>query len=321
MINNDFLNRAIGGIDDDLIADAKFASVKRRSAVLMRIVPIAAAVAILAAGILAVFSMANRNKPTVPGADDPAVVPPVVDTEPEHTNTIVEGAFELVPDIGGSSTYVEYHGFANAKAYSYYLKNEKIYIPINYGFVEDFAKKLVAGEVEYPDNHYLINSNPTLYCFSDLSLNEDNSYDKPLINGLSTYIHIFDKEIPYFGHTIEVYEKYDEELEKTVTFRDLVFAYTEVIELDFSNVPAGESGVVIIKFGWSEPNNIDSFSATGRGVVLNFYVGENGVGFSAKSGYTGREYAKANVEKIENAQNSDSQIIEFDSFKDRYGID
>ncbi len=328
MNKNTFIN-AMTQIDDsyiDEIMEKRARLLKktdtRKPVLLMRIVPIAAAVAILAAGVITAFTMANRNKPEVPGADDPAVVPPVVDTEPERTNTIVEGAFKLRLPTTSYHPLQSWEGCAYIEAYSYYLKNEKIYIKVNYGFLDnDFADKLAAGETDYPDwhpNYTLVNPNPTLRCYASLGGFDiiDNNYENVFINGSSKYFHIFDEEIPNFGCVIEPHEWHDPESDETKIYVTPIFNCSEVVELDFSNVPVGTSGVIVFDFGWSEPDNLDAFDARGPSGFLHFYVGENGIGFSAQLGARGRANAKENAEKIENARSSTAETEEFNGWNE-----
>ncbi len=326
MNKNDFLD-AVANVDSEILDNvlrerAKLARApKRKSAILMRVIPIAAAVAILATCVIATFSMANRNKPEVPGADDPAVVPPVVDTEPERTNTIVEGAFKLVQPSVSRDFVQSWEGCAYAEAYSYYLKNEKIYIKVNYGFLDnDFADKLAAGETDYPDWHpeyTLVNPNPTLRCYASLGgFGINNNYENVLINGSSKYFHVFDEDIPDFGCVIEPHEWHDPESDETKIYVTPIFNCSEVVEFDFSNVPVGTSGKILFHFGWSEPDNPDEFDARGVAGCLYFYVGENGIGFSAQPAARGRANAKENAEKIENARSSTAETEEFNGWNE-----
>ncbi len=326
MNNNEIFNEAFGNVDLKYIENTARAP-KRKSAILMRVMPIAAAVAILATCVIATFSMANRNKPEVPGADDPAVVPPVVDTEPERTNTIVEGAFKLVPDTTRSGHILQpWQCCAYAEAYSYYLKNEKIYIKINFGFADnDYAKKFASGEMGYPDwgdpSYALVNANPTIRCYATLINYYDikDAYENVLINGSSKYFHMFDEENLDFGYITEIYERYDPELDKTKIYVTPIFNCSEMIELDFSNVPVGTSGKIIVDFGWCEPD-LNEFDGRGPGQWLYFYVGENGIGFSFKRPSKERSYAKENVEIIENANSSITESEMVNGWKERFGM-
>ena len=294
MINNDFLNRAIGGIDDDLIADAKFTTVKRRSAVLMRIVPIAAAIAILAACVVGAFSMANRNKPEVPDANDPAVVPPVVDTEPsqpDDTNTIVDGVFKIISDINFDKPLPPNYGLVEINAWSYYDKSSTIYIDIGCVFGHEAAD--LYADLSIPMGVDL----PSLFITNYTKSAENITGELPLINGNQEYyIRQFPRseETPYLSW-VPVYDESGTIIEK------YKINHYEKIALDFSLLPTESTGFISITFGWWNAKENKIFY--GKEAGLFYYVGESGVGFSMNS----REDAKENYEKVKKHQSTKNE--------------
>lgn len=309
MNKNTFIN-AMTQIDDsyiDEIMEKRARLLKktdtRKPVLLMHVMPIAAAVAILAACVVGAFSMANRNKPEVPGADEPAVVPPVVDTdgksenknteqEPvvtvpntENTNTRIDGAYILEPGEIIDKFVADFYGFAHVNALSYYLKNEKIYITVGCTFYSnEIAKKLAQGENIFPENSTASLAKPSFF----VGHFRHFKTQRPLINDCDgNFYKSFSNqnEMPYFGRI------------------NGECCYFEEIILDFSQVEPETTGVIEIKFGWNSSeieNNIWASAAS----ALHYYVGESGVGLSLKS----VEKAEENFYKVEAKQSTENNI-------------
>ncbi len=316
-MKSDKLQNALGKVDPALIARAD--EPKKNSVFLMRIVPIAAAVAILAAGILAVFSMANRNKPTVPGADEPIVVPPVGDTEPERTNTIVEGAFEIYGSNMGTSEKIQgpfdiaVLPFISSTHISCLLKSEKIFLNISTGAfittedVNDFTRlpfmranfnraesKIISyfecqEKIEYPTiKNGQKNNNGTMYYEKNYTVDDLDSIiiKQPftISKDKENRMYVFDPELPL----------------------------KNMLEFDFSKNSKGSVGRINISLCWSDPINdeLKRYSYSSADLHLYFCVGENYVGFSFKNA----DDAIINLAKVECTDfdsNSEDEIKDY----------
>lgn len=308
MNRNTFTN-VMTQIDDKYIdeitikrADLRATEAATKPKLLLRTLPIAAALAVIISAALGIFTLSNRTKDPIPSGGEPSVVPPVSDvgntteeegsvTPPEdkYTNTLVEGAYKLTPPSHSSKQPYFYAGSVRINAFSYYLKSEEIYIDVSYGF----------AHYEYADK-YADLSNPitrqSIPTFSVYNYIEEggNSKPTPLINGsVSKYQKQFPQKegTPYLGYV----PGYDDD---GVYIQYYNFKCSEKIGLNFSDLEVGTTGAIFIVFNWVYTDTDKVEPGSGLGYFLYYYVGENGVGFSMFS----LEDAIDNLNKIESTE-------------------
>ena len=166
MNRNTFTN-AMTQIDDKYIdeitikrADLRATEAATKPKLLLRTLPIAAALAVIISAALGIFTLSNRTKDPIPSGGEPSVVPPVsdvsTDTEPTVTpdlpfsNTVVDGATEITSSLSSDKIggiLPNGWGNININFLSYYLKNEKAYAKIWFGF---FRNTINTEEPFYP---------------------------------------------------------------------------------------------------------------------------------------------------------------------------
>ncbi len=307
-MNKEMLIDAIANLDDSLIdsvlieRDSRSGAARARAA-FMRVIPIAAAVAILASGLIAVFSLANRNKPQIPGADVPIVIPPISDadestgtpetnapetdappitTEPiyEDKNTPVDGAEKLYDSYYQislkPSTKIDVYMVMYINTSTCIYKNDPYYLLLNSGIMTMHEN---AKAIQPVMTVNIVNGENTASNIAD-SYSSIRKPGAPSVNGEEKYKKEYSSdETEKMLYVCERTER-DKETKMVVFYPDL--PQKDETVFDFSDLEPGTIGKIHITLNTKTSSKNDIVCSPAR-LILSFCVGHNYVGLSTKN--------------------------------------